>query len=209
MFNFLFCILLGRSTWGTNQWSRGSYSFRALKSQTMGAWPADLAEPLLGSKKDNPVSLYEAQIHHISDLSLCEFCVYAVVYSHGISKKNWMRMEEMILYSKGRQLKLDHVDCEIVSGSYGGWNSWYTYWILPCSYVYLFVFLLFLFLPFLIHIVISQIFWKKRARVTFNEKEVVIQMHRNWIICLSSPTFVHFAIFQKFLVIKYQENFSF
>ena len=38
-----------RSTWYSNPYTRGSYSFRSIKSKEMNVWASDLAQPLYDS----------------------------------------------------------------------------------------------------------------------------------------------------------------
>lgn len=37
---------ISRSKWGSNKWTRGSYSFRSIKTDNMNVWAEDLSEPV-------------------------------------------------------------------------------------------------------------------------------------------------------------------
>ncbi|KAK8382101.1 hypothetical protein O3P69_015216 [Scylla paramamosain] len=81
-------VFCKRSTWGTYQWSRGAYSFRSLKTQTMGVWAADLAEPLLDSKKSTPLVCFAGEATHD--------CYYSTV--HGALETGWREADRLTKY---------------------------------------------------------------------------------------------------------------
>jgi hypothetical protein len=44
-----------QSKWWSNQYVRGTYSYRSMDSESMAVWPSDLAKPILHSETGKPV----------------------------------------------------------------------------------------------------------------------------------------------------------
>ncbi|KAK7084405.1 hypothetical protein SK128_013066, partial [Halocaridina rubra] len=52
-----------RTMWGSNPWIRGSYSFRSVKTEFLGASASDLAQPLINSQ-NVPVVCFAGEATH-------------------------------------------------------------------------------------------------------------------------------------------------
>ncbi|KAG0718671.1 Peroxisomal N(1)-acetyl-spermine/spermidine oxidase [Chionoecetes opilio] len=79
-------VFFKRSTWGTNVWTRGSYSFRSLKTEAAGALPADLAEPLVDLETNTPLVCFAGEASHD--------CYYSTV--HGALETGWREADRLI-----------------------------------------------------------------------------------------------------------------
>nr|XP_045601691.1 spermine oxidase-like isoform X1 [Procambarus clarkii]XP_045601695.1 spermine oxidase-like isoform X1 [Procambarus clarkii] len=78
-----------RSSWGSNCWTRGSYSYRSMKTDAMGARASDLAEPLVDSN-NTPVVCFAGEATHE--------CYYSTV--HGALESGWREADRLLKYLK-------------------------------------------------------------------------------------------------------------
>ncbi|XP_069942539.1 uncharacterized protein [Cherax quadricarinatus] len=82
-------VFCKRSSWGSNPWIRGAYSFRSMKTEAMGVKAADLAQPLLDSN-NVPLVCFAGEATHN--------CYYGTV--HGALETGWREADTLIKHLK-------------------------------------------------------------------------------------------------------------
>lgn len=82
-------VFCKRSKWGSNKWTRGSYSFRSIKTDSMNVWAEDLSEPVTNIQ-GKPLLCFAGEA------TSTEF--YSTV--HGAVESGWREAERILKYIK-------------------------------------------------------------------------------------------------------------